>query len=225
MASSTTTKKFCVKCDGTKPSGNLFTCSGCQQMFCVRHVEEHQRDLAVDFDQVIQEHDFIQEETTQIEESHTFAAEIDEWERRSIQIIQETAERIRLDAAQLQEKTRNLIKQESSALATDLIKAKEEETYTEAELNAWKAKLKEIRKSLDSFKKIGVIEEKQVPIRWIRLQDNANSLHPMHGEPRMPETKDPSALPKRTIRSHPSNDVRRSGSRENFGRPAECKQQ
>lgn len=45
MASRKETKKRCVKCDDDQRTSNVFTCNGCEQSFCARHVNQHRDEL------------------------------------------------------------------------------------------------------------------------------------------------------------------------------------
>jgi len=58
MSASISGKKQCVKCN---KAGGILICDGCQQTFCVKHVNEHRQELANQLDGIMQEHDLLQQ--------------------------------------------------------------------------------------------------------------------------------------------------------------------
>lgn len=98
----------CVKCS-TKGVG-IFKCQGCSSAFCRRHATEHRTQLNQQLDDIVHEHDQLQQLI--IDEgnhSHPLINQINQWEHNSIGIIQQLAENIRQDVhryLQLQKSSR-----------------------------------------------------------------------------------------------------------------------
>lgn len=202
----------------------LFTCNGCQQMFCSRHVNEHQQDLALILDQITQDHDLIYEESCHLRENQSTLEQIDQWERHSVRIIRETAERIRSDFHQWHEETTRHITEECSSVAKQIRTAKDVEGYTEINLDQWKQRLMSLRALIGSMKNSPLVEENNVPIKWIRLKTNPDldsrskedlkSSEPIIAREEQPRRSSTSNIYVRKPRPRPTNP-----------RDPECKQQ
>ncbi len=97
MASSSSTKAPCGTCD-CKSLG-ILKCEGCSQIFCRKHVNEHRDMLSHQLDEIVLEHDTIQqmitEQNDQENNHHSLLDKIDKWEKDSIVKIQQTAEEVR----------------------------------------------------------------------------------------------------------------------------------
>lgn len=97
MASSIMSKTTCNS-DACKNIG-ILKCEGCSQIFCRKHVLEHRDVLSHHLDEVILEHDTLQqiitEETKNQKNSHPLIEKVNEWERNSIMKIQQTANEAR----------------------------------------------------------------------------------------------------------------------------------
>jgi len=103
MASSTPTKAPCVTC-GSKSVG-IFKCEGCSQTFCRKHVNEHRNVLSHQLDEIVLEHDTLQqtiaEKDDQKDYRQSLHKQIDQWEQDSIIKIQQTAEEARKQVERL----------------------------------------------------------------------------------------------------------------------------
>jgi len=96
---STTSKTPCVTCD--KGTG-LFKCEGCTQTFCTKHVVEHRQTLHHQLDEIIAEHDTLQEILIENkDQGHPLMCYIDDWEQKSIKKIQQMADMTRQTLAEL----------------------------------------------------------------------------------------------------------------------------
>src|ERR1700677_934414 len=91
-------KNPCAKCD---KGGGVTTCDGCQQSFCIKHIIEHRQELAIQLDNIGQEHDLFRRDLTQENSAYPLFIRIDEWEQESITKIQVAAEAARADLQQL----------------------------------------------------------------------------------------------------------------------------
>lgn len=172
MATSTVelNKKCCIKCDGTKFSGGLFTCDGCQKMFCGRHVADHRQELSIELENTMQEHDLIQQESNQYIQDQTIWNKIDQWEKASILKIQKTAQSIRYDFRQYQQSTNDRIKTECTELSKSLRIARETDNFSEHDLIKWNEVLTNLKSQLESITTNNVIEDKQSCINLIKIR-------------------------------------------------------
>lgn len=178
MATSTVelNKKCCIKCDGAKLGGGLFTCDGCKKMFCGRHVAEHRQELSIELENTMQEHDLIQQESNQYIQDQTIWDKIDQWEKESIVKIQKTAQSIRNDFRQYQQSTNDRIKTECTELSKSLRIARETDNFSEHDLIKWNKVLTNLKSQLESITTNNIIEDKQSCINLIKVRHHSNKL-------------------------------------------------
>ena len=97
MNSSSTSKIPCIK-DGCKSVG-ILKCEGCCGIFCREHVDEHRNALSYQLDEIVQNHDSLQQliiESDSEDTNHqSVLEEIDRWEKDSISIVQRMAQKTR----------------------------------------------------------------------------------------------------------------------------------
>jgi uncharacterized Fe-S cluster-containing radical SAM superfamily protein len=98
MASlSSSTKTPCATC-GNKSAG-IFRCEGCIQVFCRKHLNEHRDLLSHQLDEIVLEHDTLQQTILENKDKqnnqHRILKQIDKWERDSMVKIQQVAEEAR----------------------------------------------------------------------------------------------------------------------------------
>ena len=173
MASSSVeiNKKRCIKCDGEKSGGGLFTCDGCQQMFCRRHVNEHREGLSLQLEHAIQEHDLIQQESNQFALDQSVLEEINSWEKKSIEKIQRTADVARAEFQRWQRNTKDQFKKKCNEIAANIRIARETDDFSEPDLVKWNKVLTDLKKQLESMAKINITEDKRACINLIKIQE------------------------------------------------------
>ncbi len=98
MASSSSSSKTpCATCDN-KAAG-ILRCEGCLQIFCRKHLNEHRDLLNHELDEIVLEHDTLQqtivENKSKQNKQHPILKQIDKWEQDSIVKIQQIAEEAR----------------------------------------------------------------------------------------------------------------------------------
>ncbi len=98
MASSSSSSKApCATC-ANKAAG-IFRCEGCLNVFCRKHLNEHRDLLSHQLDEIVFEHDTLQqnivENRSKQNNQHPILKEIDQWEKNSIMKIQQLAEEAR----------------------------------------------------------------------------------------------------------------------------------
>ena len=103
MASSSSSKTPCATC-GSKGTG-IFRCEGCIQVFCRKHLNEHRDLLSHQLDEIVIEHDTLQqtihENKDKQNDQHPILKQIDKWEIDSIIRIQQVAEEARQQVKKL----------------------------------------------------------------------------------------------------------------------------
>jgi hypothetical protein len=157
-------RKPCIKCD---KGGGVITCDGCQQSFCIKHIVEHRQELAIQLDQVGQEHDLFRRDLTQENVAHPILIRIDEWEQESITKIQVAAEAARADLRQLLDQTKNELKISADKMTNEMQSCREQDDYTETDLFRWTDQLKDLRKLL----------EKQLTTEIVENEDTSTAIY------------------------------------------------
>jgi len=163
-------KKCCIKCDGEKSRGGLFTCDGCQQMFCAQHVSEHRQELNIQLGNAMQEHDLIQQESNGLVSDQSVLEKINIWEKESIEKIKETAEVARADFYRCQQSAQDRFKKNCNEFGENLRVARRTDDFSELDLTQWNQILINFKTQLESMTKFNIIEDRQSYITLIKIQ-------------------------------------------------------
>lgn len=234
QAGNETNRKFCVKCDGAKSSGGLFTCDGCKQMFCSRHVVEHRQELDLRLESVVQEHDLIQQECSQLTQDQPVLRKIDVWEQISTRKIQQAANQLRAECRQLYQTGNESVKRDCSKLGQRLRHAREQEDYAESELIAWGEALSQLRSYLESMKTIDIVPERRSSLNLMVVRHSMGPTEDVSSS-RYHSTEETDETTHNTpprvdrllddLRPFVPRRVKNPESKGNNNRPNECKQQ
>ncbi len=93
-----TSKLCCVTCG--KGIGQ-FKCEGCSKKCCTKHVVKHRQTLNQQLEDIILEHDTLQQATKENKsQSKSLMTYIDQWEQKSIGKIRQMAKEVREQVAQ-----------------------------------------------------------------------------------------------------------------------------
>lgn len=150
----TSSARLCVICN--KAVG-LYDCRECQRTFCKKHVAEHNLELAKQMDEIVYNHDLLQQqlsEQTAASSQHPLIIEINNWERESIDKIKDLAEKIRRELDQLLIENKKLIKKELEETSIELKTHKETDDYSEKDLTKWTQALEMLKKQLSTSSNI-----------------------------------------------------------------------
>ena len=162
-------RKQCVLCN--KGSG-IMTCSGCEQRFCGKHSTEHRQELANQLDNIMQEHDLIQQEFESFTHDHPLFRKIDTWEKESITKIQTVAEAARCDLREMIEKSKAQLIETCHDIAMNLRSSREADDYSENELKQWMEQLKQLQIQITSPLSVKLIENEWSVIDLIATQND-----------------------------------------------------
>ncbi|CAF3868788.1 unnamed protein product [Rotaria sp. Silwood1] len=163
MATSTSNKPRCAICaivNGT------FICYGCSQNFCLTHANEHRQSLNKQMDEeVIILHDQLKQnlnENTAKPRQHPLMKQIDEWEQRSIEKIQQTANDARKHLLNVIEQHMDNIKNSLTLLTQQLSKLRDDDAFLEIDIKEWKEKLTEFKKEMDAPETIKIRQDNNI---------------------------------------------------------------
>jgi len=170
MATSLKTKKRCVKCNDNGNSSGLFTCNGCENMFCARHVNQHREELNNQLEFVVQEYDLIKDQLSQSSSDHILLKEINNWEKKSIIKIQKIAELARNDLRQFINNSHQRLVNISEDIAANIRSARKTDDFSEIDLEKWKKKLDELKIDIESSISCDLVKDKHSPIYLIKIE-------------------------------------------------------
>ena len=178
MASSIT-RQVCIKCQ--KGLGTT-TCGGCQQWFCTKHFVEHRQELAIQMDNMGQEHDLFQQDLIQETITHPLLSRINQWEQRSIEKIKAAAEEARTNLQKYLTSTKDQMKTSLDQMSNDLQSSRDSDDYTEIELERWMKQLRELRMMAEKPADIEILDDDeddqtQGIIRLIQLKENSKKCN------------------------------------------------
>ncbi|CAF1451964.1 unnamed protein product [Rotaria sp. Silwood1] len=169
MSSNSFGQKQCVLCNKI---GGILICDGCQQTFCGKHVIEHRQQLNIELENIMQEHDLIQQDIRLTIDNDLLLKEIDKWEKESIRKIQITADKIRIDLKEIFECSNNEILKTCRNIASKLLYAREAENFSEIDLKKWTEQLNELKLQIKSLSMLHIIEDHNSPIYLIEIKQN-----------------------------------------------------
>ncbi|CAF1178852.1 unnamed protein product [Rotaria sp. Silwood1] len=151
MSLSISLKAPCTAC-GNKSVG-IFRCEGCLQVFCRKHLNEHRDFLNHQLDEIAQEHDILQQIILENQDKQTndlpIFKQIDQWEKLSIEKIQQIAEEARIQAKELT--SLQTVSKELHELAERLEKARTDDDYVETDLQTWTNMLQQLKDDVNTF--------------------------------------------------------------------------
>ena len=193
MSASTTNKKQCAKCD--KGAG-IFTCEGCEQAFCGKHVYEHRQELIIQLDNVMQEHDVIQQEFEQsTTKKSPLMIEIDQWENDAIAKIRAAAETARMDLQELFHQSKKQLVETCLNIKRDLLSSREADDYSEKDLLRWKEQLKQLRTEITTPTSAKLVRTRKDAIPVIKLTTNEVSNNQTASSDQPPPPPPPKSNP------------------------------
>jgi hypothetical protein len=149
----------CVICGKEK---STLRCSGCLDEFCYKHWESHRQELSKQFDEIEVNRDlFRQSFTQQLDQGnyHTLIQQIDQWERKSIKIIQQTAEQARQTILENSDEYIHQMEVKLDKLTNQLRQCRHEDDFNELNLHQFEDELKRLTKELMKLANINIRED------------------------------------------------------------------
>jgi hypothetical protein len=111
-------------------------------------------------DNIGQQHDILRRDIDEQSINKTLLAQIDRWEKESIEKIRSSANEARADLKSFSEELKNRLSGLMSKLSNELRSNRESDDYTEDDLNRWINQLKEVRRDLENPSEIKIVEDK-----------------------------------------------------------------
>ncbi|CAF0797739.1 unnamed protein product [Adineta ricciae] len=173
MATDTTQ---CFKCKKYKKI--TYLCKGCSNEFCQTDLIEHRQLLNEQLDGIINDYDQFRQTINQHERNSQsdslLMRQINEWERKSMQRIQQTADICRKTVLEQTKTFVHAIGKNFSQLSDQIKEMQKEEEYNEIDLNELRRKLKAMTDELNNPSTISLREDSQPFITQISVVVSEN---------------------------------------------------
>ena len=148
-------------------------CEGCQNRYCMDHFVGHRQQLAEQMDQIIEDRDIIEGDLAETSKDHPLISHVDQWERKSVDMIHDVAEQARADIQQWAQQTKIKLNSSVERLTQELRARQEEDTYMEKDLERWIKQLQDFRQQLDKPSSISIVkDQKKPPLQLIKVKQN-----------------------------------------------------
>ncbi|CAF1370577.1 unnamed protein product [Adineta steineri] len=166
-------KTQCLKCNKDKIT---YFCEGCSKRFCLTHLTEHQQLLNEELNYIINDYDqFKQIINEQNLQNHSLIQQIDRWEIKSIEIIQQKAQNCRETVIKSSETFINDIEKKFNDLSEQIKEIHKENEFNEIDLNYLRNQLIEITQEFNNPTNISVKEGSQSFINEISIISSKKS--------------------------------------------------
>ncbi|CAF3858078.1 unnamed protein product, partial [Adineta steineri] len=145
---------------------------GCSKEFCLTHLTEHQQMLNEELNHIINDYDEFKQrinEQKQNPQNHSLIKQIDQWERRSIELIQQKAQDCRENLVKSSQTYVNNIEKKFNDLCEQIKQIHAENEFNEINLNDLRNQLNEITEELNISSNISIHQESQSFINEISI--------------------------------------------------------
>ncbi|CAF3884265.1 unnamed protein product, partial [Adineta steineri] len=136
-----------VQCSICNKGNTTYICRGCSKDFCFQHLTEHRQILQRQLDEIINDHDQFRQtiiEHKQDSLNSSVIQQINQWEKNSMEKIQQTAQQCREKVIKLTQKSINDIEKKFIELSQKLKEIREENEFNEIDLYHFQLKLTQI---------------------------------------------------------------------------------
>lgn len=140
-------KTLCVVCKKTGKS----KCSGCESDYCLNHFSEHHQEFIKEFNQLEKQYNVHRQtivDQRKYPQQHSLIQQIDQWEKESIEKIQQKANESRRTILKYLSQSTNKPEEKLKQLTEELERVRHEDNFNEIELNQLKNTLKQLENEL-----------------------------------------------------------------------------
>jgi chromosome segregation ATPase len=178
MAATTTTdRSVCSICRKTR---GILKCEGCLKIFCHDDYENHREELNIQLDEVKVTLDLFRQilvEQTAAPQRHTLIQKIDDWERESIDKVQQTAGKARQLLMKPITRHINRVEIKLNQLTDEIRPSHENNDFVETEIHQWKEKLTELENELTKPSDIDVRQDFESLVANIHIDLPGKCVH------------------------------------------------
>jgi Rad3-related DNA helicase len=169
-------KTRCVICSKEKAT---LRCGGCLQEYCSKHLENHRQELNKQFDEIEVNRDLFRQlltEQMQKPENNRLMEQINQWEGRSIEKIQQTADEARHILLKNTKEYIHEIEIKLNELTNQLRQTRQEDDFNEINLRHLDEELNQLTRDLIEPSNISIGEDSTQFIKKIFLNVSSECL-------------------------------------------------
>ncbi|CAF1457684.1 unnamed protein product [Adineta steineri] len=162
-------KTQCFTCHKDKIT---YPCKGCSKEFCLIHLTEHQQNLNEELNHTINDYDEFKQkinEQKQNPQNDLLIEQIDQWERQSIEIIQQKAQECRKIVIEYSQTFINDIENKFNNLSEQIKQIHQENEFNEIDLNYLRNQLIKITQEFNNPSNVSIKENSQSFIKEISI--------------------------------------------------------
>ncbi|CAF1425296.1 unnamed protein product [Adineta steineri] len=162
-------RKRCFTCSS---ENNTYTCEGCSKRFCSRHIPEHQQRLNEGLNHITDDYNEFRQrinEQKQNPHNHSLLKQINQWERNSVEKIQQKAQECRESVIKSSQAYINDIEKKCNDLTKQIKHFQKETDFNEINLNHLTNQLIEITQELNNPSNIFIKQDSQSFIHDISI--------------------------------------------------------
>ncbi|CAF3661219.1 unnamed protein product [Rotaria sp. Silwood1] len=131
-------------------------CIGCNKYFCPKDFREHEKQLAIKFDnEVVRSHDELLDQIQKLEKSNYLSsnlfAQIEQWKKITINKVERAAEKAHRQLIDLIDQKRTGITKQLELITKEVRSRREEETFVENDIDQLKQKIDKITQKLQKI--------------------------------------------------------------------------
>ncbi|CAF0732554.1 unnamed protein product [Adineta steineri] len=160
------------KCFTCHRENNTYTCEGCSKRFCLVHLNEHEQKFNEELSHIINDYNEFKERINEQKKNphnHSLIKQIDQWEIKSIEIIQQKAQDCRQVVIESLQTCINDIEKKFNDLTEQIKHFQKENDFNEINLNHLTNQLIEITQELNNPSNISIQQDSQSVIDDISI--------------------------------------------------------
>ncbi|CAF1073841.1 unnamed protein product [Adineta steineri] len=161
-----------AQCSICNKGNTTYICRGCSKDFCFQHLTEHRQILDGQLNEIVNDHDQFQQTIIQQKQNplnSSLIQQIIQWEKNSIEIIQQTAEECRETVMKLTQNSITDVEKKFSELSQKLKEIRQENEFNEIDLNHFQLKLAQITEEFLQPPNISIRQDSQEFIKKISV--------------------------------------------------------
>ncbi|CAF0758744.1 unnamed protein product [Adineta steineri] len=159
-------KTQCFTCNKDRIT---FPCEGCSKRFCLIHLTEHQQILNDELNYITNEYNEFKQTINERKQNHLLIKQIGQWERNSIEIIQQKAQECRKIVIEYSRTCLNDIEKNLKDLNEQIKRIHQENEFNEINLNYLRSQLRKITEEFNNPSRIFIKQEPQSFINDISI--------------------------------------------------------
>ena len=160
-------KRYCIACNKT---GIIMLCDRCEQTYCDKHIAEHRQKLPNQLNEIMHEHELIQDELRQTTNNQSLFQTVDQWENDSIVKIQTTAQTLRDELREMITSSKQRLSTTCRDLVENLRSNRDQGAFCQHDLAQTMRQLQQLKSKVSSRLSVQLVEDKQSTIRLLTLK-------------------------------------------------------